>query len=100
MFGKPALCSRLRVREPSVEVHAIPVNVSPEKRTKLFIDPDNPCPWEKDASSTPEEFGSLDEFFDFPANVIPIISEGQLAYRDGTRNDDGRLPRAREVFKP
>ena len=100
MFGKPALCSRLRVREPSVEVHAIPVNVSPEKRTKLFIDPDNPYPWEKDASSTLEEFGSLDEFFDFPANVIPIISEGQLAYRDGTRNDDGRLPRAREVFKP
>jgi hypothetical protein len=100
MFGKPALCSRLRVREPSVEVPAIPVHVSPEKRTKLFIDPDNPYPWEKDAGSIFEEFGSLDEFFDFPANVIPIISEGQLAYRDGTRNDDGRLPRAREVFKP
>jgi hypothetical protein len=100
MFGKPALCSRLRVREPSVEVPAIPVNVSPEKRTRLFIHPDNLYPWEKDASSTFEEFKSLDEFFDFPTNVIPIISEGQLAYRDGTRNDDGRLPRAREVFKP
>jgi hypothetical protein len=100
MFGKPALCSRLRVQETSVEVPAIPVHVSPEKRTKLFIDPDNPYPWEKDAGSIFEEFGSLDEFFDFPANVIPIISEGQLAYRDGTRNDDGRLPRAREVFKP
>jgi hypothetical protein len=100
IFGKPALCSSLRVREPTVEVPAIPVHASPEKRTKLFIDPDNPYPWEKDAGSIFEEFGSLDEFFDFPANVIPIISEGQLAYRDGTRNDDGRLPRAREVFRP
>jgi len=100
MFGKPALCSRLRVREPSVDVPANPVNVSPEKRTRLFIDPANPYPWEKEASSAFEEFESLDEFFDFPANVIPIISEGQLAYRDGTRNEYGRLPRAREVFKP
>jgi len=72
--------------------------VSPEKRTRSFIvDPDNPYPWEKDDG---EEFETLDEFFDFPANVIPIISEGQLAYRDGMRNDDGRLRRAREVFKP
>jgi hypothetical protein len=98
MFGKPALCSRLRVRERSAEVPAIPVMVSPEKRTRSFIvDPDNPYPWEKDDG---EEFETLDEFFDFPANVIPIISEGQLAYRDGMRNDDGRLRRAREVFKP
>lgn len=100
MFGKPALCSRLRVRGPSVAVPAIPVNVSPEKRARLLIDPDNPYPWEKDVGATLEDFASLDEFFDFPANMIPIISEGQLAYRDGTRTDDGRLPRAREVFKP
>jgi hypothetical protein len=98
MFGKPALGSRLRVREPSVDAPTIPINVSPEKRARSFvIDPDNPYPWEKDAG---EEFETLDEFFDFPVNAIPIISEGQLAYRDGMRHDDGRLRRAREVFKP
>jgi hypothetical protein len=98
MFGKPALCSRLRVREPSVEAPAISVNMSPEKRARSFvIDPENPYPWEKGVG---EEFDTLDEFFDFPVNVIPIISEGQLAYRDGMRNEDGRLRRAREVFKP
>ena len=101
MFGKPAFCSRLRVRDPAMEVPVVPVTASPEKRTKMLIDPNNPYPWEdSDVDPVLEEYQSLDEFFDFPANMIPIISEGQLAYRDGTRNDDGRLPRAREVFKP
>jgi hypothetical protein len=62
--------------------------------------PDEPYPWENpDNDPTRKEYTSLEELFDFPDNTIPIISEGQLAYRDGTRTDDGRLPRAREVFK-
>jgi hypothetical protein len=62
--------------------------------------PDEPYPWENpDNDPTRKEYTSLEEFFDFPDNMIPIISEGQLAYRDGTRTDDGRLPRAREIFK-
>ena len=101
IFGKPALCSRLHVREPPVDAPMLLVNASPAKRTKMLIDPSKPFPWEdSDVDQILEEYKSLDEFFDFPANMIPIISEGQLAYRDGTRNDGGRLPRAREVYKP
>ena len=58
-------------------------------------------PWENpDVCSTSKEYKSLEEFFEIPDNMIPIISEGQLAYRDGKRTEDGRLPRAREIFKP
>jgi len=62
--------------------------------------PDEPYPWENPHNDpTRKEFTSLEELFDFPDSMIPIISEGQLAYRDGKRTDDGRLPRAREIFK-
>lgn len=40
-----------------------------------------------------------EEFFGVPSNPIPIIYDGQLAYRDGTQNDDGTLPRAKVIFK-
>lgn len=103
MFGKPASHSRLRSEGTLPILLIIPNTMSPAKRTRPLFDAtlNDPYPWENpDVDPTLKEYKTLDDFFDLPANMIPIISEGQLAYRDGTRTDDGRLPRAREVFKP
>lgn len=65
---------------------------SPRKQI-IGIDPDN-----FDASDvTPCE--TIEELFGVPPDPIAIMSEGQIAFRDGTRNEDGSLPRAREIFK-
>jgi hypothetical protein len=103
LFGKSASHPQVRFEtELSAQTFAT-TNFSPEKRSRTrMVDarPDEPYPWENpDNDPTRKEYTSLEEFFDFPDNMIPIISEGQLAYRDGTRTDDGRLPRAREIFK-
>jgi hypothetical protein len=103
LFGKLASHPQVRVETDFSAQTFTTTNFSPEKRTRTrMIDPrpDEPYPWENpDNDPTRKEYTSLEEFFDFPDNMIPIISEGQLAYRDGTRTDDGRLPRAREIFK-
>lgn len=103
MFGKPAGESRSRLQEPTLESIIPFSNLSPVKRSRAPVDaaPKNPYPWEDpDADPSRKTYESLEEFFDFPAEAIPIVSDGSLAYRDGRRMDDGRLPRAREVFKP
>ena len=104
LFGKSAPTAKVRSQKDSFEQTITPCNFSPEKRSRTTMAdprPDAPYPWEEqDFDPTRKEYASLEEFFDFPDNMIPIISEGQLAYRDGTRTDDGRLPRAREIFKP
>lgn len=103
MFGKQASHSRLRPQGTVFVPPIIPNNVSPVKRSRPFVDATvhDPYPWENpDVYPTRKEYKTLEDFFDLPPNCIPIISDGQLAYRDGTRTDDGRLPRAREVFKP
>jgi hypothetical protein len=104
VFGRPASSAHVRAQEKSADHAIIPLHASPEKRSRATMAdpwPDEPYPWENpDADLTRKEYKSLEEFFDFTGNMIPIISEGQLAYRDGTRTDDGRLPRAREIFKP
>lgn len=57
-------------------------------------------PWQFDtAEANVVECDSWDEFFDIPAHPMPILHDGQLAYRDGTRNDDGTLPRAKVILK-
>jgi hypothetical protein len=103
-FGRPASRTYVRPHKDSFDQATISCNYSPEKRTRVTMAdprPDEPYPWENpDVDPTRKEYTSLEEFFDFPNNIIPIISEGQLAYRDGTKTDDGRLPRAREIFKP
>ncbi|KAM0711632.1 hypothetical protein Q7P35_000999 [Cladosporium inversicolor] len=103
LFGKLASHPQVRFGNDSPAQIVIPGNFSPEKRSRTrMVDPrpDEPYPWENpDNDPTRKEYTSLEELFDFPDNMIPIISEGQLAYRDGTRTDDGRLPRAREIFK-
>ncbi|GAB7330288.1 hypothetical protein MBLNU13_g01932t1 [Cladosporium sp. NU13] len=103
LFGKLATHTQTQFGKDSVAQPVIPFNSSPEKRSRTrMVDPrpDEPYPWENpDNDLTRKEYTSLEELFDFPDNMIPIVSEGQLAYRDGTRTDDGRLPRAREIFK-
>lgn len=103
IFGMGVSQTRLRQEETIPCSPIIPNAMSPAKRSRPLRDTamNDPYPWENpDAYATRKECKTLEEFFDIPANMIPIISDGQLAYRDGTRTDDGRLPRAREVFKP
>jgi hypothetical protein len=103
VFGRPASNAHLQLHRPLTGPATIPRNLSPEKRSRPMTDPtpDELWPWENpEVDYTRKECKSLEELFGFPPNMIPIISEGQLAYRDGTRTDDGRLPRAREIFKP
>lgn len=103
MFGKLASHTQTHFAKDYIAQPVIPFNFSPEKRSRTrMVDPrpDKPYPWENpDNDPTRKEYTSLEELFDFPDNMIPIVSEGQLAYRDGTKTDDGRLPRAREIFK-
>jgi hypothetical protein len=103
VFGRPASNAHLQAHKPLSGPTTFSSNMSPEKRSRTMTDPtpDELWPWENpEVDHTRKECKSLEEFFDFPQNMIPIVSEGQLAYRDGTRTDDGRLPRAREIFKP
>lgn len=101
MFGKPASHSRLGRQEDRTSIPMNPTLASREKRSRTLFDANNPYPWEDpDIDPTRKECKTLEEFWDYPANMLPIISDGHLAYRDGTRNEDGRLPRAREIFKP
>jgi hypothetical protein len=103
MFGKLASHTQTHFAKGYITQPVIPFNFSPEKRSRTrMVDPrpDEPYPWENpDNDPTRKEYTSLEELFDFPDNMISIVSEGQLAYRDGTKTDDGRLPRAREIFK-
>ncbi|KAM0715459.1 hypothetical protein Q7P37_008957 [Cladosporium fusiforme] len=105
MFGKPASQTRLHPNGPPPisPMTSNTARTTSTKRSRPLIDAalNELYPWENpDVDPTRKEYKTLEEFFALPANMIPIISDGQLAYRDGTRTDDGRLPRAREVFKP
>lgn len=55
-------------------------------------------PWNEEALNE-KRFDDLDKFFDLPHNPMAIVHDGQLAYRDGTRSDDGILPRAKVVYR-
>ena len=56
-------------------------------------------PWGFPHDDRVKEFDTIQEMFGLPADPVAIISEGHIAFRDGTRNEDGSLPRARELFK-
>jgi hypothetical protein len=104
LFGKPASHSRVHLPEPAI-LDESPVKrnfLSPEKRSRAIVDarPDDPYEWESSSfDPTRKKFSKLDEFFDMPGEPIPIMSKGHLAFRDGTRTEYGRLPRAKAVFK-
>ncbi|MCJ1283902.1 hypothetical protein MMC26_003233 [Xylographa opegraphella] len=42
---------------------------------------------------------AFDKALGLPQNPIPVRIDGMLAYRDGTRDANGRLPRAKQLFK-
>ncbi|KXL48936.1 hypothetical protein M433DRAFT_149064 [Acidomyces richmondensis BFW] len=42
---------------------------------------------------------TLESFFDLPQNPIPIIYQGELAYRDGTTDGNGKMARPRVIYK-
>ncbi|KAI9814954.1 MAG: hypothetical protein M1832_005593 [Thelocarpon impressellum] len=41
---------------------------------------------------------SMAELMHFPKNPITVTQNGRLAFRDGTRGPNGRLPRAKQLF--
>ncbi|RMY74425.1 hypothetical protein D0863_03213 [Hortaea werneckii] len=103
MFGKPALYSRLGSGEASQSGHSVNEirNSSTEK------------PSEKQASSVrkvahsidpfPAErnviyYDTLEEFFGLPQNPVPVMYNGQLAYRDGTKDHSSRVRKAQAYF--
>ncbi|EKG21441.1 hypothetical protein MPH_01239 [Macrophomina phaseolina MS6] len=47
----------------------------------------------------PEMFDTVEELLNLPSNLVPTLYEGRLAFRDGTVGANGRLPRAKKVFK-
>lgn len=47
-----------------------------------------------------EDFGTWSEFIGMPKTLVPTLTkEKELAFRDAIRDANGRLPRAREIFK-
>ncbi|MCJ1389223.1 hypothetical protein MMC18_002079 [Xylographa bjoerkii] len=56
---------------------------------------------EEDTNLTRNEraLREFDKAIGLPENPIPVRVDGMLAYRDGTRDANGRLPRAKNLFK-
>lgn len=102
MFGRPALYSRLC---PEAPLAPLVINTRRpltqyQTHSRLAARDDSHSQEDLDFDRKLKKCKTLEEFFDLPAFMMPIISNGVLAYRDGTVGSNGRLPRAREVFKP
>ncbi|KAK5114947.1 hypothetical protein LTR85_009985 [Meristemomyces frigidus] len=100
MFGKPAMYSRLGSNNETAKPLQAARTSTPNslrgsaertKRPTSF----SAFPLEENVT----HYDTLEEFFDLPANPIPFIHHGQLAYRDGTRDENGKLPRAKIIYK-
>ncbi|KAK0885877.1 hypothetical protein LTR87_000581 [Friedmanniomyces endolithicus] len=46
------------------------------------------------------EFRCVEDFFEMPDNAVPMYRSKELAFRDGTRDKHGRLPRAGVYYHP
>lgn len=53
--------------------------------------------WEGE-EGTAKHYDTLDGFFDLPLNPIPIMLNREIGYRDGNRDDDGTLRRAKKTY--
>ncbi|KAK5709599.1 hypothetical protein LTR17_019628 [Elasticomyces elasticus] len=112
MFGKPATYSRLATNLIKVTPGATPGTSFAKSDTATAADDsdDNATqrrtrsPRKKDYAALPaleqsvRECATLDEFLGMPANPMMCWYKGQLAYRDGTRDRQGRLPRGKEYY--
>ncbi|GAB7361553.1 hypothetical protein MBLNU230_g1606t1 [Neophaeotheca triangularis] len=97
LVGKPASASRL-----SQSCTAQPPLTSTSRRVSSRPALDHASdyyPWE-DEGSRRIDFHDVDEFLDLPKAALPVWVNGQLAYREGLRTADGRLPRAKVLYKP
>ncbi|KAI6842901.1 hypothetical protein KC342_g1307 [Hortaea werneckii] len=103
MFGKPALYSRLGSQEASQSGHAMNriENLSTEKPSekqglsaRTVAHSIDPFPAERNVVyyDTPEEF------FGLPHHLVPVMYNGQLAYRDGTKDHSSRVRKAQAYF--
>ncbi|KAK5697338.1 hypothetical protein LTR97_007475 [Elasticomyces elasticus] len=112
MFGKPATYSRLASNLTKSTRGATPGTSFAKSDTATAADDsdDNATqrrtrsPRKKDYAALPaleqsvKECATLDEFLGKPANPMMCWYKGQLAYRDGTRDRQGRLPRGKEYY--
>ena len=101
-----------RFKKPSVDpwIHASPVsstvNGSSGGGTSSFERPyrnkrsaaTSAYPWENGEENV-IQCDTVEELFNLPKNPIAIIQDKRVVYRDGTRNDDGTLPRAKVIYK-
>ncbi|KAK6422909.1 hypothetical protein LTR81_004467 [Elasticomyces elasticus] len=112
MFGRPATYSRLASNLTKSTPSATPGTSFAKSDTATAADDsdDNATqrrtrsPRKKDYAALPaleqsvKECATLDEFLGKPANPMMCWYKGQLAYRDGTRDRQGRLPRGKEYY--
>ena len=54
----------------------------------------------EDGEDDAVQCNSVEELFALPTKWLPILYDGNIAYRDATRNEYGALPRAKVVYKP
>ena len=102
MFGKPAMYSRLASNESAKPLRDPGVSAASSLRgsAERINKPARRVP-DSDAFSLEENVhhcDTLEEFFGLPDNPIPFIDKGQLVYRDGTRGEDGVLPRVKYKY--
>ncbi|KAK4891759.1 hypothetical protein LTR27_009611 [Elasticomyces elasticus] len=112
MFGKPATYSRLATNLTKSTPGATPSTSFAKSDTATAADDSDEnstqrrtrSPRKKDYAALPaleqsvKECATLEEFLGKPANPMMCWYKGQLAYRDGTRDRQGRLPRGKEYY--
>ncbi|KAK6396673.1 hypothetical protein LTR65_008571 [Meristemomyces frigidus] len=104
MFKKPAMYSRLGSNDEPPKALQATRTSTPTSLRGSTERTSRPARKQSSFSTFSQEenvthFDTLEEFFDLPANPIPFIHHGQLAYRDGTRDENGELPRAKVIYK-
>ncbi|TKA81551.1 hypothetical protein B0A55_03014 [Friedmanniomyces simplex] len=112
MFAKPAMYSRLGSSIIATPSHSFTSNTADNGDS----DGATPGPSSERNTRSPKklsyqqvlpaleesvrEFQNVEEFFEIPAYVLPVHRYNQLAFRDGTRDKNGRLPRAGVYYHP
>lgn len=97
MIGKPASYSRL-----GNHVTGKSSDVASSRSPRKLVSGNIQALQKKFASLNDENLSycdTLETFFDLPRNPIPVIYQGELAYRDGTRDSNGKIPRAKVIYK-
>ncbi|GAB1729422.1 hypothetical protein NU195Hw_Modified_154t1 [Hortaea werneckii] len=103
MFGKPALYSRLGSGEASQSGHSAnevrnPSTGKPSEKqapsARKVAHSIDPFPVERNVVY----YDTLEEFFGLPQNPVPVMHNGQLAYRDGTKDHSSRVRKAQAYF--